>query len=59
MGTNQIYFETKYFVKRLGKLFLCNNGFMVLKTYSTILFIWYHNGLDPDRFLPMGYPRSY
>ena len=24
--------------------------------YSIVLLLSYHKGLDPDRFLPMGYP---
>ena len=34
-------------------------GSLYQNAYSTILLLWYHIGLNQDRFLPMGYPRSY
>ena len=60
MRTNQsnIFRKTKYFVIRLRKLYV-TMGSLYQNTYSTFLLLWYHNGFDRDRFLPMEYPRSY
>ena len=33
-------------------------GSLYHNTYSTILLLGYHDGLDPDRFLPVRYPGS-
>ena len=39
--------------------FFVKMGSLYQNAYSTILLLWYHTGLNPDRFLPMWYPRSY
>ena len=55
MRTNQSnIFRNKIFLWYIYEnSFYVTMGSLYQNTYSTILLLWYHNGFDPDRFLPM------
>ena len=59
--TNQLnILRNKIFCDTFTKFFICNHGFTKSKhTFYNLAPMISHNGLNPDRFLPMGYPRSY